>query len=79
MAPHLWQVATRENNLVWQLVWVLMHGPFPGSRDPVGLTGAEQVIARAEERWAQPNLEPVPGWALDGIHVTGNDERFAGT
>ena len=79
MAPHLWQVSTKENNPVWQLVWILMHGPFPGSGDPVDLTGAAEVIARAEARWARPNLEPVPSWALDGIHVTGNDERFAGT
>jgi len=79
MAPHLWQCATRETNPVWQLVWVLMHGPFPGSGDPVDLSGAEQTIARAEARWAKPELEPVPSWALDGVHVKGNDERFAGT
>jgi hypothetical protein len=79
MAPHLWQCATRETNPVWQLVWILCSGPFPGSAEPLDLTGAEQTIARAETRWAAENLEPVPGWALDGIHTIGSDARFAGT
>jgi hypothetical protein len=79
MAPHLWQCATRETNPVWQLVWILCEGPFPGSNAPVDLTGAEQTIARAEERWGQAVLEPVPSWVLDGVHTSGDDERFAGT
>lgn len=36
------------------------------------------LMAEAEERWAAPDLEPVPAWALDGIHTTGSDPRFAG-
>ena len=79
MAPHLWQCATRETNPVWQLVWILSEGPFAHSGDPVDLTGADQTIAAAEARWAKPDLEAVPSWALDGVHTTGNDERFAGT
>jgi hypothetical protein len=79
MAPHIWQCTTRESNPVWQMVWILCEGPFPGSNDPVDLTGAEQTIARAEERWAAPELEEVPSWCRDGVHVSGDDERFAGT
>jgi hypothetical protein len=79
MEGNLWQIATRESNAIWQLVWVLCEGPFPGSAEPLDLTGAEQTIARAEARWAAQNLEPVPGWALDGIHTIGSDARFAGT
>ena len=76
---NLWQCATRETNPVWQLMWVLCHGAFPGSLDPVHLEGAADVIARAETRWAAPEIEVIPSYALDGVHTAGDDERFAGT
>jgi len=79
IGPNLWQCATRENNPVWQLMWVLCHGPFPGSLDPVNLEGTPEIIERAEARWAAPEIEAIPSWALDGVHTTGDDERFAGT
>jgi hypothetical protein len=59
-------------------MWVLCRGPFRGSAAPVNLAGLDALIAEAEERWAAPDLEPVPAWALDGIHTTGSDPRFAG-
>jgi hypothetical protein len=78
-APHTWQCIRRENNPIWMLVWILSEGPFEGMSAPVDLTGADQTIAAAEARWGKKDLEPVPSWALDGVHTTGSDERFAGT
>jgi hypothetical protein len=79
MAPHVWQCTKRENNPVWQLVWILSEGPFEHSGKPVDLSGADRTIAAAEARWAKKEMEEVPGWALDGVHTSGSDERFAGT
>ena len=79
MAPHVWQCTKRETNPVWQLVWILSEGPFEHSGEPVDLSGADRTIAAAEARWAKKEMEEVPGWALDGVHTSGSDERFAGT
>jgi hypothetical protein len=74
-----WAVVLKELNPLWQLIWVLCHGAFSGSGDPLDLTGLDHLLREVEERWAAPQLERVPGWALDGIHTReGSDARFAG-
>ena len=56
----------------------MARGPLQSAlREPDEAT-FERLVVLTEVR-LQASLEPVPSWALDGIHTSGNDPRFAGS
>jgi hypothetical protein len=73
-----WLGASREKNHLWQLLWALGYGPLRSALRPLRAAEFNAMRARVDRRLAQ-RLEPVPGWALDGIHTGGHDPRFAGS
>jgi hypothetical protein len=78
MELHFWFHATRDAFVKWQMGWQLWNGVLPGVDEPIDLSGANDAIALAEERWSAEPMEPIPSWCLDGIHTSGDDPRFAG-
>jgi len=73
-----WLGLSREKNHLWQLVWALSRRPLASTNRQPNQTEFAHLWRAAQARLARP-LERPPSWALDGIHTTGHDPRFAGT
>jgi hypothetical protein len=68
-----------DNNFLCQAAWLMAGGESPAVADeilPVTEQECHELLAKAEERWTNPN--PIPRWCCDGIHCAGDDPRFAG-
>ncbi len=73
-----WLAAFGELNPVWQLVWRIAHGPFASAGRVATREEYEQLRVDVARRLAA-EIEAPPSWALDGVHTTGKDPRFAGS
>jgi len=73
-----WLGASREKNHLWQLLWTLACQPLESAGRVPDPAEFRALRERAEER-LRGELEPVPGWARNGIHTGGRDPRFAGS
>jgi hypothetical protein len=64
MNPNAVDLASLRRSVCWE--------------EPVPLDGLNQLLKAVEARWAAPDLEPVPSWALDGTHESGFRSPVAG-
>jgi len=73
-----WLAAFGELNPIWMCIWRLARGPFTSARRVATREEFEQLRADVARRLAA-EIEAPPSWALDGVHTTGKDPRFAGS
>jgi len=72
-----WLQPLDERHHLRQLTWVVTRGPFRKALPPTGELAYKPSVARAERR-LRGEIEAIPSWARDGIHVRGSDPRLAG-
>jgi hypothetical protein len=67
-----------DNNYLCLAAWWLAGGesPVADQIEPVTAAEVNELLDRARARWEHP--EPIPEWAVDGVHCSGRDRRYCG-
>ena len=67
-----------DNNYLCLAVWWLAGGQCPVADQIEPVTAAEvyELLDRTRAQWEHP--DPIPEWAVDGVHCSGRDRRYCG-
>jgi hypothetical protein len=73
-----WLEALDDRHYLRQVLWTAVRGPFSRTHARAPSEADYARAAAAAAKRLRREIEPIPGWARDGIHVSGSDPRLAG-